>query len=125
MSKFTVEIKLNAVRRYLSGSESYKEIAESIGSSKSLVMNWVKLFEAQGIKGFEKNYSSYSVQFKLDVLNFMNKTGASLRETASNFNISSPSTVYQWEMLLKTQGIEALEPKKKGRPPLKKETIEK
>ena len=122
MSKFTVEIKLNAVQRYLSGAESYQEIAESIGSTKSQVINWVKLFEVQGIKGFEKDYTAYSVKFKLDVLNFMNETGASLRETASNFNISSPSTVYKWEQLLKTQGLDALEPKKKGRPPMEKES---
>jgi transposase-like protein len=29
MSKYTAEIKLNAVERYLSGSGSYKGIAES------------------------------------------------------------------------------------------------
>ncbi len=114
MTKFTMETKLNAVKRYLNGTESYKKIAESIGSTKSQVINWVKLFEAQGMNGFEKDYTAYSVQFKLDVLNFMNETGASLRETASNFNISSPSTVYKWEWLLKTQGLDALEPKKKG-----------
>lgn len=122
MSKFTVEEKLNAVKRYLSGLESYREIAESIGSNKFLIMNWVKLYEARGVKGFEKNYTTYSLEFKLDVINFMNKTGASLRETASRFNISSPSIVYKWEKLLKTQGVRALEPKKKGRPPKKKET---
>lgn len=125
MSKYTAEIKLNAVNRYLNGAESYKEIAESIGSTKSQVINWVKLFEAQGFKGFEKDYSAYSVQFKLNVLNFMNETGASLRETASTFNISSPSTVYKWEQLLKTQGLKALKPRKKGRPPLKKESNKK
>lgn len=123
MSKFTVEIKLNSVKRYLSGKETYKEIAESIGSTQAQIITWVKLFEAQGIKGFEKGYTTYSVRFKLDVLKFMNETGASLLETASKFNISSPSTVYQWEKLLKTEGMKALEPKKKGRPPLKKETI--
>ncbi|MBS4194952.1 IS3 family transposase [Lederbergia citri] len=122
MSKYTMEIKLDAVKRYLSGADSYKDIAESIGSTKSQVINWVKLFEAQGIKGFEKDYTAYSIQFKLDVLNFMNETGASLRETASKFNISSPSTIYHWEQILKKQGLDALEPRKKGRPSMKKET---
>ena len=121
MSKFTVEDKLKAVERYLTGNESYKTIAESIGALKSLVINWVKLFEAQGEEGFKKGYTSYSSQFKLDVLNYMNETGASLRETASTFNITSPSTVYKWEQLLKTKGLDALEPKKKGRPSMKKE----
>jgi len=121
MSKYTVEIKLQAVERYLTGNESYKTIAESIGTTKSQVITWVKLFEAQGEKGFKKGYTSYSSRFKLDVLNFMNETGASLRETASTFNISSPSIVYQWEQLLKSKGLDALKSKKKGRPSMKKE----
>ena len=121
MSKYTVEVKLQAVERYLTGNEGYKSIADSIGATKSQVINWVKLFEAQGENGFKKSYTSYSVGFKLDVLNFMNETGASLRETASTFNITSPSTVYRWEQLLKSKGLDALEPKKKGRPSMKKE----
>lgn len=122
MSKYTVEVKLQAVERYLTGNESYQTIAESIGAAKSQVITWVKLFEAQGEKGFKKGYTSYSSGFKLDVLNFMNETGASLLETASKFNISSPSTVYKWEELLKTKGLDALEPKKKGHASMKKET---
>ena len=110
MSKYTVEVKLQAVELYLTGNESYQIIAESIGATKSQVINWVKLFEAQGEKGFKKGYTSYSSEFKLNVLNFMNETGASLRETASTFNISSPGIVYQWEQLLKTKGLDALEP---------------
>ncbi|WP_342508539.1 IS3 family transposase [Sporosarcina sp. FSL K6-2383] len=121
MSKYTVEVKLQAVERYLTGNEGYKSIADSIGATKSQVINWVKLFEAQGENGFKKDYTSYSSEFKLNVLNFMIETGASLRETASTFNITSPSTVYKWEQLLKSKGLDALEPKKKGRPSMKKE----
>ncbi|WP_342598924.1 IS3 family transposase [Psychrobacillus sp. FSL H8-0483] len=122
MSKYTVEVKLQAVERYLTGNESYQTIAESIGVAKSQVITWVKLFEAHGEKGFKKGYTSYSSGFKLDVLNFMNETGASFLETASKFNISSPSTIYQWEELLKTKGLDALKTKKKRRPSMKKET---
>ena len=111
MSKYTVEDKLQAVERYLNGNESYKTIAECIGADKSQVITWVKLFEAQGEKGFKKGYTSYSLGFKLDVLSFMNETGASLRETASTFNTSAPSTVYQWEQLLKSKGLDALKSK--------------
>ncbi|MEK4485628.1 IS3 family transposase [Psychrobacillus sp. FSL H8-0484] len=122
MSKYTVEVKLQAVVRYLTGNESYQTIAESIGAAKSQVITWVKLFEAQGGKGFKKGYTSYSSGFKLDVLNFMNETGTSFLETASTFNISSPSIIYRWDQLLKTKGLDALEPKKKERPSMKKET---
>ncbi|WP_407691727.1 IS3 family transposase, partial [Psychrobacillus psychrotolerans] len=102
--------------------ESYQTIAESIGVAKSQVITWVKLFEVQGEKGFKKCYTSYSSEFKLDVLNFMNETGTSFLETASTFNISSPSIIYRWDQLLKTKGLDALEPKKKERPSMKKET---
>ena len=122
MSKYTVEVKLQAVERYLTGNESYQAIAESIGAAKSQVITWVKLFEAQGEKGFKKGYTSYSSGFKLEVLNFMNETGTSFLETASTFNISSPSIIYRWDQLLKTKGLDALEPKKEERPSMKKET---
>jgi transposase len=122
MSKYTVEVKLQAVERYLTGNESYQTIAESIGVAKSQVITWVKLFEAQGEKGFKKGYTSYSSGFKLDVLNFMNETGTSFLETASTFNISSPSIIYRWDQLLKTKGLDALEPNKEELPSMKKET---
>ena len=122
MSKYTLEVKLQAVKRYLTRNESYQTIAESIGVAKSQVITWVKLFEVQGEKGFKKGYTSYSSGFKLDVLNFMNETGTSFLETASTFNISSPSIIYRWDQLLKTKGLDALEPKKKERPSMKKET---
>lgn len=122
MSKYTLEVKLQAVKRYLTGNESYQTIAESIGVAKSQVITWLKLFEVQGEKGFKKCYTSYSSEFKLDVLNFMNETGTSFLETASTFNISSPSIIYGWDQLLKTKGLDALEPKKKERPSMKKET---
>jgi len=38
MSKYTVEAKLQAVERYLTGNESYQTIAESIGAAKSQVI---------------------------------------------------------------------------------------
>ena len=122
MSKYILEVKLQAVKRYLTGNESYQTIAESIGVAKSQVITWVKLFEVQGEKGFKKCYTSYSSEFKLDVLNFMNETGTSFLETASTFNISSPSIIYRWDQLLKTKGLDAQKPKKKERPSMKKET---
>lgn len=122
MSKYTLEVKLQAVKRYLTGNESYQTIAESIGVAKSQVITWVKLFEVQGEKGFKKCYTSYSSEFKLHVLNFMNETGTSFLETASTFNISSPSIIYRWDQLLKTKALDALEPKKKERASMKKET---
>lgn len=116
MTKFSVAQKLQVVERYASGYESYKTIATSMGMSVTSVRKWVRIYEANGAKGLEKGYTTYSLQFKMDVLNFMSETGASLLETASTFNIPSPTRLTEWRRLYETGGIEALESKKKERP---------
>ncbi len=38
-------------------------------------MNWVRQYQHDGEEGlFKKSYTSYSTQFKLDVLNYMNES---------------------------------------------------
>ena len=91
MAKFTVEEKINAVSRYLNGKESQGTIADSIRVNKAVLQNWIKQYQSHGEKAFEKSYTSYSWQYKLDVLNYMFNHGTSPNETARIFNISSPS----------------------------------
>ncbi|MCM3472483.1 MULTISPECIES: IS3 family transposase [Brevibacillus] len=120
MTKFSGDVKLAAVQRYLEGVESYASIAASIGASDYMVRNWVLQYEHQGEKAFVKSYTSYSVQFKLDVLNYMNTYGTSPNETAAIFRITSPGLIRKWRMQFQSQGIDALISKKKGRPAMKK-----
>jgi transposase len=122
MAKFTAEDKLATVQRYLEGGESYASIGDSIGTSNSVVMNWVMQYQHHGIEAFKKSYTSYSAQFKLDVLNYMNNNGTSPNETAAIFNITSPALIRKWRILFETHGIDALELKKKGRPKMIKKT---
>jgi transposase len=119
MAKYTSDEKLSAVQRYLSNSESYAAIALSIGAVKSEVMNWVKQFEHNALEAFNKSYTSYPVEFKLEVLNYMVTHGTSPNETAARFNIPSPRTIRTWRMHFESRGIDALNPKKKGRPSMK------
>ena len=44
-------------------------------------------------------------------------------ETAAIFNIPSPAIILEWKMQFETQGVDALKSKKKGRPSMKKESI--
>ncbi|MER1959115.1 MAG: IS3 family transposase [Solibacillus sp.] len=122
MAKFTAEEKLQAALRYLEGKESYREIARSIGVDHNALPKWVKQYELQGINAFIKQYTNYSAQFKLDVLNFMIENGTSSLETAAIFGIAAPSTIRQWRKQFETKGFDALQSKKKGRPSMKKET---
>ncbi|MGH0903762.1 transposase, partial [Bacillus mobilis] len=68
MVKFSQEQKLEVVRQYLDGSDGVKRLARSIKTHPSVIQQWVKHYKAVGEKAFEKRYTSYSLQYKLDVL---------------------------------------------------------
>ena len=122
MAKYTSEEKLQATIRYLKGNESSHEIAKSLGTDNTAILKWAKLYEYHGEEAFIKRYTNYSAQFKLDVLNYMIEHGTSSRETAAIFNIPTPSTIDSWKKQFETNGFDALQSKKKGRPSMKKET---
>ena len=123
MVKYNAEDKLAAIQRYLDGGESYASIGNSIGTSDSVVRDWVRQYEHHGVEVlFKKSYTSYTAQFKLDVLKYMNDHGTSPNETATFFNITSPSLIRKWRIQLETQGLDALESQKKGRPTMTKKT---
>jgi transposase len=121
MSKFNIEEKIEAVIRYQQGSKGVKTIAKSIGVDHTVLLNWIKQYEHHGEDAFKKPYTSYTTEFKLDVLNFIKETGTSIREAAAIFNIATHSTVQKWQKGFELHGIDALKPTKKGRQSMKKE----
>ncbi|WP_163979583.1 transposase, partial [Paenibacillus alvei] len=67
MSKFNLAFKKEAIERYLSGNEGVKGVAKSLGINYELLRMWIKQNEYHGAKAFEKSYTAYSMQYKLDV----------------------------------------------------------
>lgn len=90
MVKYSPEEKIEIVKNYLEGNVKGKTYAKSIGVHISMLHQWVKHYRTLGEVAFNKRYTSYSTQYKLDVLNFMNEQGTSVRETAAMFDIPSP-----------------------------------
>ncbi len=125
MSKFTAEEKLQAVNRYLTGKESSYNIGESLGVSHGVILEWIKRYEHNSINAFVKPYTTYTPQFKMDVLNYMTEHGTSSVETAAIFNVSSPSNVRTWKRQFEAHGMDALQSKQKGRPSMKNESTQK
>jgi transposase len=121
LSKFSPEEKLKAVQSYFTGNESFRRIAARIGTEHKTIRKWLALYRAHGMEGLIVRYTNNSVEFKMDVLRFMNETGTSLLDTAARYNIPAPSTISQWKRVLEERGIDALQPMKKGRPSMKKE----
>lgn len=122
MTKFTSDIKLKIIQGFNSEEFSQMEYAKQMGVVKAQFQYWLKLYELHGEEGLENTYTNYSVKFKLDVINYMVQSGASLMDTAAHFKISSYTMVYDWQKKLEVGGVEALEPRQKGRLSMKKKS---
>jgi transposase-like protein len=122
MSKYSFEEKLEAVLAYLEGKESYKAIAKERKMSMAPLKRWVLRYREHGVEGLVSSYTNYDIQFKMDVLHYMDEFGASINETAARYNLPSDYTVLNWKRQFEAGGIDALQPKKKGRRLMKKET---
>ncbi|WP_374702962.1 helix-turn-helix domain-containing protein [Peribacillus deserti] len=85
-----------------------------MGVNRAVFQNWVKQYEFHGEKAFEKSYTSYNGQFKLNVLNYMYNNGTSPNEAAAIFNIPSPGMIRKWRIQSESHGIDALNPRKRG-----------
>jgi transposase len=120
MTKYATEEKLEAVLAYLEGKASYKTIAEERRMSTAPLKRWVTRYQEHGLEGLVSSYTTYDIPFKMDVLNYMNEFGASINETAARYNLASDATVHNWKREFEAGGIDALKPKKKGRPLMKK-----
>ena len=121
MGKFTAKDQIEAVQRYLTGIEGYKNLAKQLGIEPKTFHYWIKKFKYHGEKAFDNTYTPYDKAFKLNVLNYMNDQGTSIRETAAIFNLSTPTVLLTWVKKMNVGGLDALEPKKKGRPFMKKD----
>jgi transposase-like protein len=122
MTKYSLETKLTAVTAYLEGVESFKDTAQKHNVNPTMLKKWVAKYREHGIAAFQETYTNYSVEFKMDVINYIDEMGASIEEATTVFNIPDSSTVWNWKHLFDTQGIDALQPKMKGRPSMKKDT---
>ncbi|WP_194540805.1 IS3 family transposase [Paenibacillus sp. JZ16] len=120
MTKFTKDSKLALIQGYDSVLLSQTEYANQMGVTKSQFQYWLKLYEMHGETAFTNGYTNYPASFKLDVLNHMAQSDASLMDTAALFKLPDFSMLYSWQRKMETGGLEALEPKKKGRPSMKK-----
>ena len=105
------------VKEYLNGPLGMKLLARKHGiKSHEQVLRWINVYKQQGAAGLsrKKKNKIYSVQFKLDVLSFMKRTGASQTETALHFGLNNPPMIASWKKKFLEGGAEALD-KPRGR----------
>jgi transposase len=118
MSRHSACFKRSVVDCYLLGDESYASTGAVHGVDAATVRKWVALYRAHGAAGLAKKFSHYDAAFKLSVLRRMWEDGLSCREAAAAFNIRNAACLPVWERLYETGGIDALRPRRRGRPRL-------
>ena len=102
------DIKLQAVREYLSGRGSCQSIAKKYGVGKTTFGKWIAKYHAFGESAFIRtgHNSSYSAVFKQEVVDAYLSGEGSYRELAIKFKIPTEDTVRTW--VLKYNGHEEL-----------------
>jgi len=116
MSKYSEQFKLGVVEQYLKGTLGYKQVSKEHNLHASTVKLWVKLHKAHGADGLAKKFSHYSAEFKLFVLQRMWDDDLSCLQVAAVFNIRNASSISHWERCYHSGGLDALVPRKRGRP---------
>lgn len=97
-NKYSKEVKLNIVKRYLNGEKSFRALADELHTSDSLIQRWVRMYKKYGEAVFDTNQSNniYTKQFKHKVvLAYLNGEG-SYTDLMVKYNISSDSTIIKW-----------------------------
>lgn len=116
MGKHEESLKLEVVRRYLSGSDGTRTVAMRYGLDRGTVRNWVERYRKHGVAGLRKKSSRYSAAFKLSVLRRMWRQGLSRRQVAALFDLrAGHGVVSAWERQYHAGGLDGLKPKPAGR----------
>ncbi len=119
MAKYSFEFKLKVVQEYLDGKGGYKVLSKqyNIPDSKSL-KTWVRVYEAFGDKGLKRTRQNnkYSLEFKKNIIELYLSTEMSYQELAIKKGITNPSMIARWVNDYRIAGMDALKPRKRGRP---------
>lgn len=116
MAKYSEEFKLSVVQSYESGGQGFKAVARRYDLDHATVRRWVKGYQQHGLAGLRRKFSHYSAEFKLSVLQRMEREELSARQAIVLFDIRGGiGVVRAWERLYHEGGLPALQPKPRGR----------
>ena len=117
MAKYSNDLKLKVVQYYSNNYVSFKVVADKFNiPSWTTVKKWVRKYEEHGVKGLVKNkVSSYSGEFKQNVVEYMHNNHLSCQEATHHFNLGSVSVVTKWEKIYYEEGPQALYEERRGR----------
>lgn len=118
MAKYSPEFKLRVTLEAMQDHVRISVLSHRYSIDKSILRYWLQRYQHHGSQAFTKKYSSYSAEFKLQVLTHMKQHYLSSREAIAYFDIrGGAGVVSKWQKQYDEGGFTALEPRPKGRPP--------
>ena len=118
MSKYSKEIKEKVISFFEKELSPFR-IAKELEIPESTVKNWLYKFKLSHNLTHKISKRVFSADFKRKVLETRWKNKLSFKETAELFNLDNPSLIAIWQKRYLEEGILGLQPKPKGRPPMK------
>jgi transposase len=115
MTKYTDEFRYEVVQEYLNGKMGFVALGKQHDLDHSMIRRWVGWYQSHGVDGLRKKFTYYSAEFKLSVLTYIWDNAVSHRQTAAHFNIRNLGILSQWERLYLDGGLDALQPRRRGR----------
>ena len=117
MSKYSEEFKLKVVNYYLDNHYGWEYVAKQFNiPAWTTVRKWVRKYEEHGGKGLIKNQkTSYTGEFKQNVVEYMHTNHLSATMTSAKFNLANETTVLRWERIYYEEGPQALYEDRRGR----------
>ena len=117
MTKYTDSFKLQVVQQYLNCNVSVESIAVKHGLDCRSVDAWIRRYQHHGEAAFAKKYTRYSADFKFKVLQHMQQDQLSARTIMVLYDLrGGPGVVGRWQRAYDLGGMEALAPRRPGRP---------
>jgi transposase len=115
--KYNYEFKLRCVEEVLKRHQSVNSVSILNGLQESNLRKWVNFYRKYGPGGLlPRRKQNYHPDFKLKVLQAIDKDLLSLSEACLKFNISSDSVIVTWQKNYLKEGFNGLINKPKGRP---------
>lgn len=122
MAKYDFSFKLKVVKSYLNGEGGFLSLSKKYGiHNNNQIQRWVNAYKILGEYGLKRKNrdTCYTVQFKLDVINYMLITKSSAQEVANHFKMNNSSLILAWKQKFLNGGIDALS-RTKGKPSMNK-----
>lgn len=115
--KYTFKFKLECVKLVLEEHNPITYVSTIKGPSRANIRKWIGFYQEYGEIGLlsSKN-QSYSIDFKIRVLKFIESKKTSLREASIKFNIPDTAIIIKWQRDFANFGVNGLNSQPRGRP---------